>query len=110
MRLKLLGKGGSEANGCPALYATDRGSYLAVGWTTDTPETIEIPHLLTGFAEERTFIGATMNDTGWGTFTMSGRPITDHETLSQLDLADDETVIEVPKRERKFYGHAASRR
>lgn len=110
MRLKLLGKGGSEANGCPALYATDQGTYLAVGWITDTPETIEIPHLLTGFAEQRTYIGATMTHTGRGTFTVTGRPITDHETLSQLDLAEDEIGIELPKLERKFYGYAASRR
>lgn len=44
-----------------------------------------------------------------GTFTLTGRPITDDETLAQLDLADDETAIEVPKLERTFYG-AASRR
>lgn len=110
MRIKLLGKGGSEGNGCPALYATDQGSYVAVGWITGGLETIEIPHLLPGFAESDTFIGAPMTDTGRGTFTLSGRPITDAETLSQLVLAEDETAIEIPKSERRFYGHAASRR
>ncbi|MGQ4596461.1 hypothetical protein [Nocardia sp. R6R-6] len=110
MRLKFLGKGGSEANGCPALYATDHHSYVAVGWETDTRGTVEIPHLITGFAEPDTFIGARMEDTGRGTFVLSGRPITDDETLSQLDLAADETAIEVPKLGRTFYGNAASQR
>lgn len=110
MEIKLLGKGGSEANGCPALYATDHGSYLAIGWTTDEAATIEIPHLLTGFAEPRTFIGATMTDTGRGTFTVTGRPITDNETLIRLDLAEDESAVELPKLGRTFYGHAARRR
>lgn len=110
MRIELLGKGGSEANRCPALYATDQESYLAVGWTTGSPDKIEIPHLLTGFAEQRTYIGATMADTGRGTFTLTGRPVTDDETLACLELADDEAAVEVPKLERTFYGHAASRR
>jgi len=92
------------------LYATDQDSYLIQGWVTDHPGTIEIPHLLLGFAEPDTFFGATMTDTGRGTFTISGRPITDAETLDQLDLAEDETAIEVPRRERKFYGAAAARR
>lgn len=39
MRLRFLGKGGSEANGCPSLYATDQASYLVQGWKTDTPGT-----------------------------------------------------------------------
>lgn len=51
-----------------------------------------------------------MTDTGRGTFTLSGRPITDAETLGQLTLAADETAIEVPKLERTFYGAAVDRR
>ncbi|MGY1947451.1 hypothetical protein [Nocardia asiatica] len=109
MRLRFLGKGGSEANGCPSLYATDQASYLVQGWKTDTPGKIEIPHLLTGFAEADTFLGTTMTDTGRGTFTLAGRPVTDDETLSQLDLATDETAIEVPKLGRTFYGAAGRR-
>ncbi|WP_280314041.1 hypothetical protein [Nocardia wallacei] len=110
MKIKLLGKGGSEANGCPALYATERASYVVQGWVTETTGTVEIPHLLTGFAEQHTYIGAEMTDTGRGTFTLSGRPVVDDDTLGQLDLADDETAIEVPKIGRTYYGHAASRR
>lgn len=108
-RLRFLGKGGSPSSGCPTLFAADPG-YLVQGWTTDDPGTVEIPHLLTGFAEPDTFLGATMTDTGRGTFRLSGTPVTDPETLAQLSLADDETAIHVPKLERTFYGHAATAR
>ncbi|MFE9326633.1 hypothetical protein ACIHDR_34530 [Nocardia sp. NPDC052278] len=104
MRLQFLGKGGSDVGGCPTLYATDQGSYLVQGWETAKADSIEIPHLLTGFAQADTFIGATMTDTGGGTFTLSGRPVTEPETLAQLDLATNETAIEVPKIRRTFYG------
>ncbi len=109
MSLRFLGKGGSDRNGCPSLFAKDN-SYVVAGWRTGRPETVEIPHLLTGFAEPDTFIGAMMTDTGRGTFTLTGRPITDSETLVELDLADDETAIETPKSERTFYGATAARR
>ncbi|SNY88080.1 hypothetical protein SAMN04244553_5042 [Nocardia amikacinitolerans] len=109
MRLQFLGKGGSGQGQCPTLYATDQGSYLVQGWRTDSPGSVEIPHLLLGFAEPDTFVGATMTDTGRGTFILSGRPVADAETLTQLVLADDETAIEVPKREREFYGATAAR-
>ncbi|WP_107657784.1 hypothetical protein [Nocardia suismassiliense] len=104
MRLQFLGKGGSDVGGCPSLYATDQDSYLIQGWETAAAQTVEIPHLLTGYAEPDTFIGAPMTDTGRGTFTLTGRPITEPETLAQLDLAPHETAIEVPKIRRTFYG------
>ncbi|MBF6425594.1 hypothetical protein IU440_12960 [Nocardia cyriacigeorgica] len=110
MRLKFLGKGGSGGGHCPTLYATDQDTYLVQGWETDETGTIEIPHLLLGFAEPDTFVGAKLTDTGRGTFAVSGRPITEPDVLGQLDLADDETAIEVPKRAREFYGAAAARR
>src|SRR5690606_32363701 len=109
-RLTFLGRGGSGQGHCPTLYATDQDTYLVQGWKTDNTGTIEIPHLLLGFAEPDTFIGATMVDTGRGTFRLSGRPITEPDVLGQLDLADDETAIEVPKRAREFYGATAARR
>ncbi|WP_245720889.1 hypothetical protein [Nocardia pseudovaccinii] len=108
MRLQFLGKGGTEGGGCPSLYATDRGTYICQGWRTSTPERIEIPHLLLGFAEPDTFIGAAMTDTGRGTFTLSGAPVVDAEALAQMDIYPDETCVEVLKLERKFYGNAAS--
>ncbi|WP_416565101.1 hypothetical protein [Nocardia testacea] len=108
MRLQFLGKGGSEGGDCPSLYATDQHSYLVQGWRTSHAETVEIPHLLTGFALPDTFLGATLTDTGRGTFTLSGRPITESDTLAQLRLASDETAIEVPLLERNFYGGTAA--
>lgn len=104
MRLRFLGKGGSDLGGCPTLYATDKGTYLVQGWETGRVATIEIPHLLTGFAEPDTFIGAALTDSGRGTFMLSGRPVTETDTLAQLDLAANETVIEVPKFKRTYYG------
>ncbi|WP_280272664.1 hypothetical protein [Nocardia wallacei] len=71
---------------------------------------MEIPHLLTGFAEPDTFIGATLTDTGRGTFSVAGRPVTEPDVLSRLTLAEDETAIEVPKQPRRFYGNAAGAR
>ncbi|MGW4088683.1 hypothetical protein [Nocardia sp. NPDC004750] len=108
MRLQFLGKGGTEGGGCPSLYATDRGTYAVQGWKTNNVGTVEIPHLLTGYAEPDTFIGATMTDTGRGTFILSGSPITDLEALGQMDIYPNETAIEVAKLERTFYGNAAS--
>ncbi|MGW1742390.1 hypothetical protein ACWCPQ_26695 [Nocardia sp. NPDC001965] len=106
MRLRFLGKGGSNVGECPSLYASDQDTYVVQGWVTGQAETVEIPHLLTGFAEPDTFIGATMTDTGRGTFTLTGRPVTEPGTLAQLELADGETAIEVPKLERNYYGAA----
>ncbi|MEV6320080.1 hypothetical protein AB0M45_02625 [Nocardia sp. NPDC051787] len=108
MRLYFLGRGGTEGGGCPSLFVTDRGTYVVQGWTTDTPGIIEIPHLLLGFALPDTFIGATMTDTGRGTFVLSGAPVMDLEALAQMDIYPDETAIEVAKLERTFYGNAAS--
>lgn len=110
MRLNFLGKGGTEGGGCPSLFATDRDTYILPGWKTNTPGTIEIPHLLLGFARPDTFIGATMTDTGRGTFILSGAPVTDLEALAQMDFYPDETAVEVPGLERTFYGNAANAR
>ncbi|AHH20993.1 hypothetical protein NONO_c62220 [Nocardia nova SH22a] len=110
MELRFLGKGGSTNNGCPSLYATDKGTYLVQGWETNTAGTVEIPHLLTGFADPDTFIGTPMTDTGRGTFRLTGRPVTEPDVLGRLTLAEDETAIEVPKQPRRFYGNVASTR
>ncbi|MFI9412539.1 hypothetical protein [Nocardia gamkensis] len=110
MCLRLLGKGGSGKDDCPAVYATDDGGYLLVGWQTGRVGTIEIPHLLLGFVEPRTFIGAPMADTGRGTFTLSGEPVTDPETLAQLKMEDYEAAIKVPKVERTYFGVPADSR
>ncbi|WP_067653566.1 hypothetical protein [Nocardia harenae] len=107
MNIRFLGKGGTTGGGCPSLYATDRGTYLAQGWRTGAPERIEIPHLLLGFAEPDTYVGAAMTDTGRGTFTLTGKPVTDPATLAKMDIYPGETVVEVPRMTREFYGNAA---
>jgi hypothetical protein len=104
MRLTFLGKGGSNKDGCPSLYATDQDTYVVLGWRTDRPETVEIPQLLTGYLQPRTYIGATLTDTGRGTFTVSGAPVTDSNTLGQLTMETYETAIEVPRKERTYFG------
>ncbi|WP_040808163.1 hypothetical protein [Nocardia concava] len=108
MLLKFLGKGGSGDGECPSLYVADTSTYVIVGWKTDTPGTVEIPHLLLGFAEPDTFVGATMTDTGRGTFLVSGEPIINHEMVVRLDMEPHETAIEVPRAERTFYGVTAA--
>jgi hypothetical protein len=107
MRLTFLGRGGSNKDGCPTLYATDQDTYVVLGWQTSQPETVEIPHLLTGFAEPRNYIGTTLTDTGRGTFRLTGRPITDPNTLEQMTMETYETAIEVPRMERTYFGTPA---
>ncbi|MFI1240485.1 hypothetical protein [Nocardia salmonicida] len=107
MALRFLGKGGTEGGGCPSLYV-DQDIYTVQGWETGQADTVEIPHLLVGFAEPDTFIGAKLEDTGRGTFLVAGRPVTDSATLEQMDIYPGETVITVPKLGRTFYGHASS--
>lgn len=108
MCLEFLGRGGSDDGGCPTLYATEN-TYVCQGWGTDTPETIEIPHLLLGFLQTDTFMGATLTDTGRGTFTLTGKLISDRTILGMLNIADNEVAIEVPKVERTFYGAVPKR-
>ncbi|MBF6175467.1 hypothetical protein [Nocardia blacklockiae] len=108
MSLKFLGRGGSGVGECPSLFVGE-SHYVVQGWVTEDPGTVEIPHLLLGFAEADTFLGARMTDTGRGTFTLSGRPVVEPEVLAQLELAEGEAVVEVPKLVRSFYGVAAAR-
>ncbi len=96
MPLRFLGKGGSTNNGCPTLLANDPGGYVVQAWKTDRADTVELPHLLLGFLEPDTFIGATLTDTGRGTFRLTGRPVTEPELLAQLDIADDEPPSRFP--------------
>jgi hypothetical protein len=91
------------------LLANDPNGYVVQAWKTDRADTVELPHLLLVFLEPDTFIGATLAYTGRGTFRLTGRPITAPDLLAQLDLADGETAIEVPKLERTSYGAAGTR-
>lgn len=98
MRLRYLGTN-TRNDGSPTLYATDRRSYVVQGWKLsgrDERRVIEIPHPLLAFLEPGSCLGARLEDTGHGTFILSGEPVTDMEALAQMDTPDHEQSIEVP--------------
>jgi hypothetical protein len=96
MRLRFLGKN-TGSHQSPTLYATDQGTYVVQGWRVpDHPDLIEIPHPLLGFLEPGTCLGTRLTDTGHGTFTLTGEPVTDKEVLAQMDIPSHETCVEVP--------------
>ncbi|MFD4321889.1 hypothetical protein [Streptomyces sp. NPDC058548] len=116
MKLRFLGKN-SNIGDCPTLYATDRDTYLVQGWKIyandvlmqlDIPEgdtAVEVPtelfeHLTEDglpAGEIRRLEDPVMILTPGGTFIVQGRKVTDPETLSQMEIPDYETVVEVPK-------------
>jgi len=114
MRLRFLGISTGK-DGCPTLYDTDRQTYVVQGWRVSDPavrarsglqvgETcVEVPaHLMTFLEEPRdSHIGDYLRPsfvTEKGTYVIRGPEITDQETLSQMDVPDHETAVEVPKR------------
>ncbi|MFD3994203.1 hypothetical protein [Streptomyces sp. NPDC058583] len=116
MKLRFLGKN-SNIGDCPTLYATDRDTYLVQGWKIyandvlmqlDIPEgdtAVEVPtelfeHLTEDglpAGEIRRLEDPVMILTPGGTFIVQGRKVTDPEALSQMEIPDYETVVEVPK-------------
>ncbi|MFI1914560.1 hypothetical protein [Nocardia sp. NPDC020380] len=97
MQLRFLGVD-TRKQGSPQLYATDE-SYVLVGWKppVEDPRRIEISHGLLAYLERGSCIGTILEDTGHGTFHLSGEPVTDPETLAQMKIRDNEQSIEVPK-------------
>ncbi|MFD0365850.1 hypothetical protein ACFQZZ_30805 [Nocardia sp. GCM10030253] len=99
MKLRYLGTD-TRNNGSPTLYATDRCSYVVQGWKLperDDRHIIEIPHPLLAYLEQGTCLGTRLEDTGHGTFILSGEPVTDTDTLAQMNTPDCEQSIEVPQ-------------
>lgn len=116
MKLRFLGKN-SNIGDCPTLYATDRDTYLVQGWKIyandllmqlDIPEgdtAVEVPtelfeHLTEDglpAGEIRRLEDPIMILTPGGTFIVQGQEVTDTEALSQMEIPDYETVVEVPK-------------
>ncbi|MEV6560427.1 hypothetical protein AB0M22_32235 [Nocardia sp. NPDC051756] len=94
MRVQLLG-GPSGSQGSPTLYLTDRRTFAVQGWKTQRDNRIEIPHRLLGYVEPGTCL-ADLEDTGHGTFLLSGTPITDPEALAIMQIPAHETAVEVP--------------
>lgn len=96
MRLTFLGKE-TQGSGSPTLFATDRNTYIGQGWkVSGQPRSIEIPQKLLRHLEGKPPLGVTLQDTGRGTYILSGEPVTDPEALAQMDIPDHETCIEIP--------------
>lgn len=116
MQLRFLGKN-STVGDCPTLYATDRDTYLVQGWKIfandllmqlDIPEgqtAVEVPTELFEFLKEDGLVADEFRQiedpimvlTPGGTYVVQGLEVTDPEALSQMEIPDYETVVEVPK-------------
>lgn len=66
---------------------------------TGQHDSVEIPQRLLAHLAPGTYLGAPLDDTGRGSFTLTGTPVTDAEALSQMDVPGHETCVEVPKTE-----------
>ncbi|WP_433662582.1 hypothetical protein ACQPW1_10770 [Nocardia sp. CA-128927] len=95
MSVRFLGTS-SNYDGSPTLFATATG-YLVQGWLVqDREDTIEIPHRLLAFLEPGTCLSARLEDTGRGTFLLSGTPVSDSSILAEIEVPSHERCIEVP--------------
>lgn len=104
MRLTFLGKA-TQGGGSPTLFATDRDTYVVQGWKVPMhPDSVEIPHRLLKHVEAGTYLGAHLADTGRGSFTLSGTPVTDTEALSNMNVPGHESCVEVPKESEVWFG------
>lgn len=101
MKLIFLGKG-TVNGGSPTLFATDRGTYVVQGWRVPNEDlSVEIPSRLLAFLEEGTRLAVTLEDTGRGSYILSGAAIDDPEALAQMDIPGHETAVEVGKMRRE---------
>ncbi|MEU7141101.1 hypothetical protein ABZ942_16735 [Nocardia sp. NPDC046473] len=96
MKIRFLGKNTNGGNS-PTLYLTDRGTYIVQGWRVPGhDDQVEISHPLLAFLEPGTCLGVLLQDTGHGTFLLSGEQVSAPEALSQIDIPAHEMCIEVP--------------
>jgi hypothetical protein len=109
MRLTFLGKA-TQGGGSPTLFATDRNTYVVQGWKVPGhTDQVEIPQRLLKHLQDGTYLGVELIDSGRGGFTLSGKPVTDAEALSQMDIPGHETCVEVLRNEEVWFGGAATR-
>jgi hypothetical protein len=108
MQLTFLGKA-TQGGGSPTLFATDRGTYVVQGWkVAEARDIVEIPQRLLSYLEPGTYLGALLTDTGRGSFTLAGRPVTDLQALSQMDIPGHESCVEVAKEKEVWFGGVAA--
>ena len=118
MRLRHLGTESNEM-GCPALYATDRHTFVVQGWKVTDPRAladrvdtrdgefyVEIPPGLLrcddGDTGKHLWPHTTgrpaMYTTNRDTYLVRGWEVTDTQEIADLiDVRDNETYVEVPK-------------
>lgn len=95
MRLEFLGKE-TQGGGSPTLFATERETYVVQGWrVAGQQNSVEIPLRLLAHLMPGTCLGVELRDTGRGSVILSGNPVTDPVTLSQMDIPGHETCVEV---------------
>lgn len=82
--------------------------YTAVPAAAHALPRLEIPQRLLAYVEPGTYLGAVLTDTGRGSFTLTGRPVTDPKALSQMDIPGHETCVEVPKEKEVWFGGVAA--
>ncbi|WP_405137103.1 hypothetical protein [Nocardia sp. NBC_01388] len=97
MSLRLLG-GPTGNEGSPRLWIDDdREMYFVQGLKVPGgPERVEIPHMLLTWLKPDTHLGAVLTDSGIGTFTLTGTPISDVAILEQIQTPAHEVCLEVP--------------
>ncbi|GHE37259.1 hypothetical protein GCM10017673_44770 [Streptosporangium violaceochromogenes] len=110
MTLRFLGKDTVDG-GSPTLFDDDGGRYVLQGWIVTDPAvlthfdladhetTVEVPRELMRFLPEGVTVPAgspLVLDRG-ETYVFQGRLITDPTVLTQLNMPDHETAIEIPK-------------
>lgn len=115
MRLRFLGKS-TASNNSPTLYATDRGSYLVLGWRVSDPEIVaklDLPEdetcveIYARLFSHLTSDGLSGVVTSWahpivhvteeGNYIVQGTRLTDPEARAQMDIPESEDVVEVSK-------------
>lgn len=107
MRLRFLGKA-TQGGGSPTLYATDRATYVVQGWkVTGAVDQVEIPQRLLAHLQAGTCLGVRLEDTGRGSFTLTGAAVRDSEALAQMDIPNHETCVEVPQGKEVWFGGVA---
>lgn len=94
MHVTFLG-GPTGGQGSPRVWITDRDTYAIQGWKTTQEDRIEIPHRLLVHTKPGTCL-AGLEDSGHGTFYLTGVPITDTEALAIMKIPGHETAVEVP--------------